>query len=303
MLPSVETFALASLSLLALGALIHSSFALIPATARPARDALPLLGTEVLIVGTVVSVFWAGDWILFLALLLHAGHTSYEAAFVALRRRNGADPMQERGALPVAFGVAIALLCWAASQLPLDLLAWLIVGSLLGAFLVRRGKAKNAVAAIGADLLLFPVLPTVLFTAAGIGGAHGAWLLLAFLLVETFDSYALLGGKLVGRRLAFPTLSPRKTVEGLLCGAVMLMLTAALGALLLEAPVWAAAGLGLLAAALAIAGDLAASRLKRASGVKDFPLLLPRQGGLLDITDAWIATGAGFVLVSLIANA
>ena len=77
------------------------------------------------------------------------------------------------------------------------------------------------------------------------------------------------------------------------------MLTAALlGALLGGIPVWTSAAIALLTGALTVAGDLAASRLKRASGVKDFPVVLPHQGGLFDTTDAWIATGAGLITLA-----
>ena len=39
-------------------------------------------------------------------------------------------------------------------------------------------------------------------------------LVLSFLLVELFDSFSLLGGKLFGRNLLAPRISPRKTWEG-----------------------------------------------------------------------------------------
>lgn len=151
---------------------------------------------------------------------------------------------------------------------------------------------------LAAEVLLFPGLPLALFVAVGVEPANAGVLVLAFLLVETYDSYALFGGKLFGRHPAFPRLSPRKTVEGLAGGAAMLALTAALaGPLLLG---WSLA-LSLAAAAViavaAVVGDLAGSRLKRASGVKDYPQVLPRQGGLLDIVDAWLIAGPALVLL------
>ena len=55
-----------------------------------------------------------------------------------------------------------------------------------------------------------------------------------------------------------------------------------------------------LVAGLAVAGDLAASRLKRMAGVKDYPVLMRRQGGVLDSLDSWIAAGAGLVALNII---
>ena len=200
-MPSVETLALAALGLLGLGSVALCLLALIPKTAKVARDALPILLTEILIVGTAVAAFWLGGWGLILALIILAIRVVYEVQVVAVPPR--------------------------------------------------------------LRLLLFPGLPLVIFCIAGANGAYGAWLLLAFLLVETFDSYALLGGKFLGKTKAFPVLSPNKTIEGLAAGAVMLMTTAGIGAWLLSAPVPAALGLALITAPLAIAGDLLASRIKR----------------------------------------
>ena len=89
-------------------------------------------------------------------------------------------------------------------------------------------RARNSTERVALDLLVFPTVPLVVFTAAGLHGGFEVWLLVAFILVETFDSYALLGGKFFGRHKAFPVLSPRKTVEGLVIGAIVLMLTAGL---------------------------------------------------------------------------
>ena len=198
------------------------------------------------------------------------------------------------------YGVAagLAALSLAASFLPLYWLCFLALATLAGAlaWLIFQDPRDHA-----ANLIAFPAVPLVVLAAAAIRGDVAAWLLVAFLLVETFDSYALLGGKFMGKTKAFPVLSPNKTIEGLAAGAVMLMATAGLGAWALDAPVLAGSmALALFAGTLAVTGDLAASRLKRAAGVKDYPHLMRHQGGLLDITDAWIVTGAGVVcLVAL----
>ena len=63
-----------------------------------------------------------------------------------------------------------------------------------------------------------------------------------------------------------------------------------------------AANAGLLLLAFLLGGDLAGSRLKRASGVKDYPAVLPRQGGALDIADAWLIAGPALVLLAAVAG-
>jgi phosphatidate cytidylyltransferase len=111
---------------------------------------------------------------------------------------------------------------------------------------------------------------------------------LLLLVVAAADTGAYYGGRLLGRRLLAPRLSPSKTWEGLLLG----MLAAVAAAFL--AKVWfmhrlGAADcvvLGLVLAAFGCAGDLVESTLKRWAGAKDSSSLIPGHGGVLDRIDA-----------------
>lgn len=290
----LSTLAMTCLFLLAAGYVVLTALLFVPSLANTAREAWPILMTETLIVGVAAGAIWAGGWVLTAALIVLATRCGYEAAKTAcLRLPEGAPPA-------ILIGAIIAGLGSVASFLPMGILGaglFLIWTVALVLFLSDRLHAHPR-SKIACELAIFPGLPLILFTAAGLQGGYGAWLLVTFLLVETFDSYALLGGKLFGKTKAFPILSPKKTVEGLGIGALMLMLTAAVaGALLAGVPVIYSCGVALFVGALAVAGDLTASALKRRSAVKDYPAVLPHQGGLLDITDAWIAAGAGLVLL------
>lgn len=293
---------------LALGGLALALASVLPATSSKARPIWPVFATEVVIVAAAVLPFVAGGVVLDLALALLAVRVGYEATRVAVLRLGPVegvrDAVPRHRLLPLAAGIALALAGVLAARVPFPAIAG--AGALVaGLAIVWRsfpGTARRPLA-VALELLVFPAVPLVLFMAAARDGANAGLLLLAFLLVETYDSYALLGGKLFGRRQAFPVLSPKKTVEGLAVGGAMLALTAGLVGPLVFG--WSLAA-SLLAAALiavaAVGGDLAGSRLKRASGVKDYPAVLPRQGGALDIADAWLIAGPALVLLAIAAR-
>ncbi len=293
-MPSIEILSLTCFALLAIGYVLFALLSRVPATTRIIKEAWPILHAETVIVATVATAFWVGGWVLQLCVLALAARVGYEAAAVA-RERSGA-------VMPIAFAVILPTFGFAASFLAFGLIGWIILGILLLA-LAGKPFAKDPSVQASLDLAVFPAAPAILFVAASIHEPAVVWMLIAFILVETFDSYALLGGKLFGRTKAFPGLSPNKTVEGLLIGAVMLMATAAIaGKIVADAPVVTAANVALIVGVLTIIGDLTASRLKRQSGVKDYPRVLPHQGGILDITDAWIVAGAGLAWLSQVVD-
>lgn len=123
-------------------------------------------------------------------------------------------------------------------------------------------------------------------------GTSAPMILFVYVVVLTFDGFCQVTGQLFGRRKLVPRVSPGKTVEGLAGGAVMALVTA------LPLSAWVGLGratalaLALLAAASALAGDLAASYVKRACGVKDYATWIPGHGGVLDRFDSFIAAGS-----------
>jgi phosphatidate cytidylyltransferase len=127
------------------------------------------------------------------------------------------------------------------------------------------------------------------------------FLLSVLTLVWMADVAAYFGGKALGRRKLAPAVSPGKTWEGAISGAIGVMVLAgcwvvsdARGGGLhgsLYAQLWS---LGPLLAVIALAfltamsvvGDLVESLVKRSAGAKDSSQLLPGHGGVLDRIDA-----------------
>ncbi|NNU26773.1 phosphatidate cytidylyltransferase [Isoptericola sediminis] len=118
------------------------------------------------------------------------------------------------------------------------------------------------------------------------------------LLAVANDVGGYASGVFFGRHPMAPSVSPKKSWEGL-AGSVALTTTVGIvGALfVLDAPWWLGIGLGVLTAVTATAGDLAESLIKRDLDLKDMGSLLPGHGGVLDRLDSLVVTAPFVYLV------
>ena len=112
--------------------------------------------------------------------------------------------------------------------------------------------------------------------------------LLVILTVAISDTSQYYSGRLFGRHLLAPVVSPKKTVEGAVGGFAGAMLSlAVIGHWWLpQLGPPARIGLGFAIAAVGIVGDLFESLLKRSVGMKDASTIIPGHGGVLDRIDA-----------------
>ncbi len=135
---------------------------------------------------------------------------------------------------------------------------------------------------------IYALLPALALLWVRERDAHGLYLLIwIFIVTWSTDIGAYFAGRTFGKRKLAPTISPNKTVEGLLGGIAAAALfggawTLATGlgtALIVLVPVLAVA---------AQAGDLFESGMKRRAGVKDSGAWLPGHGGALDRLDGLV---------------
>ena len=133
---------------------------------------------------------------------------------------------------------------------------------------------------------------------AGLG--RGPDLLIwVFLVVWSTDIGAYFAGRAIGGPKLAPSISPNKTIAGLVGGVASAAILAGAWANLVKLPamlLWLAP----LFAVAAQLGDLFESGLKRRAGVKDSGTWLPGHGGLLDRLDGLVPVAmltAGFILV------
>ncbi|MGE3465403.1 MAG: phosphatidate cytidylyltransferase [Pyrinomonadaceae bacterium] len=109
-----------------------------------------------------------------------------------------------------------------------------------------------------------------------------------FLVIFASDIGAYFAGRALGKHKLAPTISPGKTVEGLIGG----ILAAAGGAALAtfwffpDLPYEFSIPLAIVLAIVGVLGDLCESAIKRGAGAKDAASILPGHGGFLDRLDS-----------------
>ena len=243
-----------------------------------------------LVLPPVLWLVWLGGWWLFglaVAVTLIALHELYRIV---------------RSLRPLVLaGYAGALAALLGAQL--GGLEWMVGGflSTLAFAFVLYGVAETrqpATVAVGSTVL------GVAWVALGVAHFvhlrdlpnHGRLAIFTVLLaVFVADSAAYLVGRFLGRHKLAPAISPGKTWEGFLAGAVG-GVAVVFFALYEERDefleIWQALVLGAIIVLAAAAGDLFESAIKRDMQVKDTGRLLGGHGGMLDRLDAPLFAGA-----------
>lgn len=127
------------------------------------------------------------------------------------------------------------------------------------------------------------------------GWGYSVWLAVTVFSADTF-AYVT-GSVLKGRKLC-PSISPNKTISGLIGGVLLSMMASIYCRNLLELDIQLY--VILITIILSVIGDLLESYIKRLVGVKDFLRLIPGHGGLLDRLDSFILSSIFlFVYLSL----
>ena len=145
---------------------------------------------------------------------------------------------------------------------------------------------------------------SILFLRDSVGGAYTY--LLVFIGAWVTDIFAYFCGMLFGKHKLIPEVSPKKTIEGSICGTLFCGVSFILYGILIDRLVEHATrtsllvlfAYGIIVAIVSQIGDLCMSAIKRHYGIKDFGKLFPGHGGMLDRFDSILAVG----LVLLVLN-
>jgi phosphatidate cytidylyltransferase len=208
----------------------------------------------------------------------------------AALRRGGRRPATLLG-LVATVAVMVAAYTKGLPALPLVLVLVVITSMVWHLVGVERGSTVEGVSAtlLGFVWVGFLGSFAALLLAPGeFPHRHGiAFFLGAIVATIGADVGALAIGSWLGRHHLAPTVSPHKTWEGFIGGAVVAVaLSAAITGQVHPWTVPKAALLGLVVAVVAPIGDLCESLVKRDLGLKDMGSMLPGHGGVLDRVDA-----------------
>lgn len=271
------------------------------ATSRPpgraGRD-LPVaigvgLGLAALVLASLFIVPWG--WLLLVVPAMWIGIWELARAFRAGRFQVPVVPVLVGAAamhLGAYFGGAAGLML----AFGLTLLAIVVWRALAGIDRAARDVSAGIFVAAYAPFL-------AAFTTLMLRAEDGAARIAVFILVTVcsdIGGYAV--GVLAGRHPMAPSVSPKKSWEGLVGSAVSCLVAGMVAVpLVLGGSVWAGALLGWVSVALATLGDLSESMLKRDLGVKDLGDLLPGHGGLMDRIDSLLVTApAAWIVLTLL---
>lgn len=274
-------------------AIVHNSISVTSPPARIRRFDLRRLYTAAALIPAVyIIIAHLAPWVLTLLLIAVGSIALVELYHICFQSRFNR--------LVTGVGLAAFVLVVAREHVSLALIHLLAASVLVVSIAVSIVSGRTDRPWKGILIIIFGVLyvgvplGTVVSTRALPAGEF----LVLFLAVVTWasDSGAYYAGTLWGKHLLMPSVSPKKTVEGLLGGLAL-----AVGAALL-AQWWFASQLslsdalilGVLLTGAGLFGDLFESMIKRRTGVKDSGGILPGHGGMLDRLDSLLFTAPTF---------
>ncbi|WP_138757586.1 phosphatidate cytidylyltransferase [Modestobacter altitudinis] len=268
------------------------------ATGRAGRDMASAIGVGLGLGAVILAalLIWRPAFLLVLTAAVLISIVELTGALV----RGGHRPPRT----PVLVG-ALAMLALAWARGP----SGLVVAFLLTVFAVllwRLGQGpvgylRDASAAVLVALYV-PLLAG--FAVLLLVPDDGAARVLAFIAtVVCSDVGGFAAGVLFGKHPMAPSISPKKSWEGL-AGSITacVLIGTLLATLTFHAPWWGGALYGVAIALTATLGDLAESLIKRDLGIKDMGNLLPGHGGLMDRMDSLLPSAVvAYLALSLIA--
>ena len=282
------------IGLIAVGVMLIIQFL----TRKTTSSFVTRLISGVILVLLALLIICSGGWILFTAaLILSVIGMSELFRALGIRTQKKPDRLELFGYLGiVVYYVFIGFLPQRAGWLGILAALILILGLYVFCFpSYTVDQVKNLIFAV---IYVGVMLSCVYLIRIMESGQYLVWLI--FLSAWGSDTCAYCTGMLFGKHKMTPVLSPKKTVEGAVGGVVGAVILGMLYALFTTHQTAAYMLICLAGALISMIGDLAASAIKRQSGIKDYGTLIPGHGGILDRFDSVIFTAPAVYLMALL---
>jgi phosphatidate cytidylyltransferase len=192
---------------------------------------------------------------------------------------------------------------------PLTVLAWpflCFITVLMVSFVVQSiqfekpGRTMARIAGTMLAVAYVGLLGSFTIQMRWFDGSHHGLMAVVFLIATAkgADTGAYAFGRLAGRHKLWPSLSPKKTIEGavggMACAVFAALVVESIARYALDGPIldWnVAVQYGLIVGAVAQLGDLMESMIKRDCERKDASTAVPGFGGVLDVIDSLMFAG------------
>ena len=251
------------------------------------RSLTGIIFVAVVLLGTMIHpIIFA---IVFLAFLVF---TQYE--FYKLIEKAGYTPQTLVGSI---LGGLFFILCFLGArkiipfQFSLLIFPFMVFIFLFEVLRTKPATLQNSMLTLGG--FVYTVIPFSLLNFIVIPGfptenEFYPWILAGiFFIVWIYDSMAYVGGTLLGKHKMSERISPKKSWEGLISGAVFAVIMGILNAVIFESlSMLSWIIVSLIIVAFGTIGDLFESKIKRDLNIKDSGTILPGHGGFLDRFDS-----------------
>ncbi len=253
---------------------------------RAGRKLIPSIFVSLLLLGLIFGtiaiaplLFFALIWIVIMIGIREIAHAY---------RKGGID-LPDYVLMIAATVLLVAT--WSGNTQGLAVSAGLTIPILMFALLLISQKdfIKRSTSAVFITFYLAVLGGFILLLANDQDGALRIFALVA--LIACNDTFAYFAGVLIGKHKLAPSISPKKSWEGLIGGAVAAVIGgAAIFHYLFETNWIIGAAIGLMTVITATCGDLIESAIKRDLAIKDMSNLLPGHGGIMDRLDSALFT-------------
>ncbi|MBX7052343.1 MAG: phosphatidate cytidylyltransferase [Flavobacteriales bacterium] len=217
--------------------------------------------------------------------------------FEFYRMYSGQEHNQPRWILGMGTGVLIYLLFFLHANEVIDANWFWVIGMILPVMycfeLMHLQKSALANLSVTVFGWIYVIVPFALINEIPVLTGKFEWQLPLgmFLLLWVNDTGAYFSGKYLGKHKLFPSVSPNKTIEGLVGGILLsLVLSFILSQYFTVLTLRDWLSTSIIVAVFGNLGDLFESHLKRTFGVKDSGNIIPGHGGVLDRFDGLFLT-------------